>query len=253
VTGAAGGSRVVVHPGPAELAAGVAARLCTVVLDAQAERGTADVAITGGGMGGRLLRALATEPAREAVDWGAVDLWWADERFLPHGDPDRNETQAREAGLDVLPLDPDRVHPMPASDGPDGDSVEAAAARYAELLAAGAGDGQAVPRFDVLVLGVGPDAHCASLFPGHPALAEERLSVVGVHDSPKPPPTRISMTLPALRSAQRVWFLVAGTDKAGAVALARSGAPVEQAPSGAVSGRLETLWLLDPEAAIALA
>ncbi|MFP5334674.1 MAG: 6-phosphogluconolactonase [Actinomycetes bacterium] len=245
---------VVVHATPDLLAAAAAARLVTRLVDAQASRGHASLVLTGGTIGISMLRHLASCPPRDAVDWRRVDLWWGDERFLPAGDPDRNETQAREALLDVLPLDPARVHPMPASDGPDGDDVDAAAARYAgELRAASRPEDHGdVPTFDVLLLGVGPDGHCASLFPEQPAVYETERSVVGVRSSPKPPPTRISLTMPALCAAEDVWFVVAGRDKAPAVEMALSGAGPVQVPAAGPSGRRRTLWLLDREAASSL-
>ena len=97
--------------------------------------------------------------------------------------------------------------------------------------------------------GVGPDAHVASLFPEHPALHDEEASVVAVHGSPKPPPTRISLTFRALCTGRDVWFLVSGEDKAQAVGLALSGAGVRQAPAAGVSGRRSTTWLIDRPAA----
>jgi 6-phosphogluconolactonase len=99
------------------------------------------VVLTGGRNGNGLLAALAAAPARDAVDWGRLDLWWGDERYLPEGDPERNVTQAREALLDSVPLDPKRVHAMPASDGPWGTDVDSAAAAYAEELARAAAIG----------------------------------------------------------------------------------------------------------------
>ncbi|HEY7175806.1 MAG TPA: 6-phosphogluconolactonase, partial [Micromonosporaceae bacterium] len=147
---------VVVHGNPDLLASAVAARLAVRIIDAQAERGAASIVLTGGRIAERTYDALATSTVRDAVDWGRVDLWWGDERFLPSGDPERNETQVRAALLDKLPLSPDRVHPMPASDGPDGDDPEAAAARYAAELAASAGGGhQRLPHLDVVLLGIG--------------------------------------------------------------------------------------------------
>ena len=245
---------VVVHADPAVLAAAAAARLITRLVDAQAARGRAHVVLTGGTIGTAVLSAVAETPARDAVDWRAVDVWWGDERFLPAGHAERNETQARDALLDVLPLDPARLHPMPPSDGPGGDDVDAAAARYAEELRAASRpeDHGHVPAFDVLLLGVGPDAHCASLFPGQPALYETERTVVGVRGAPKPPPTRISLTLPALDAAEETWFVVSGEDKAGAVAMALSGAGHVQVPAAGPSGRRRTLWLLDRAAAAQL-
>jgi 6-phosphogluconolactonase len=233
------------------MAQAAAARLITKVVDAQAARGSASVVLTGGRNGNGLLAALAEAPARDAVDWSRIDLWWGDERFLPEGDPERNITQARAALLDSLALDPERVHAMAASDGAYGSDVEVAAAAYATELAAASGpeDHGNVPTFDVLMLGVGPDAHVASLFPELPAVRETERSVVGVHGAPKPPSTRISLTLPAIRTAREVWLLAAGEDKAGAAALALSGAGEVQAPAAGAYGRSRTLWLLDSAAA----
>jgi 6-phosphogluconolactonase len=244
--------RVVVHRDKELLAQAAAARLVTRLVDAQASRGSASVVVTGGSVGTGVLAALAAAPARDAVDWSRVDVWWGDERFLPSGDPERNETQAREALLGRLPLDPKRIHPMPASDGPDGADVDAAAARHAAELAAAAdreGRRAGVPTFDVLMLGVGPDAHVASLFPEMAGVHESERTVIGVHGSPKPPPLRISLTLPAINSAEEVWLVVGGEDKAAAVGLALRGAGPVQAPASAVAGRRSTLWLLDRAAA----
>jgi 6-phosphogluconolactonase len=241
---------VVVHADRQTLAEAAADRMVTTVVEAQSARGRADVVLTGGSMGSALLVALGSSPGRDAIDWSGVDLWWGDERYLPAGDPDRNETQARDALLDQLPLDPSRVHPMPAA-GDDSD-VDAAAARYAEQLAARAAEEsprQDVPTFDLLLLGVGPDAHVASLFPEHPALHEQDRSVIGVRGAPKPPPTRISLTFRALCAAHDVCFLVSGSDKADAVGLALSGTGPMQAPAAGVRGVRSTTWLLDRAAA----
>ncbi|MEU8696928.1 6-phosphogluconolactonase [Streptomyces sp. NPDC048680] len=243
--------QLVVHRDKELMAQAAAARLITKVVDAQAARGHASVVLTGGRNGNGLLAALAEAPARDAVDWSRLDLWWGDERFLPEGDPERNVTQARKALLDSVPLDPSRVHAMPASDGAYGRDVDAAAAAYAAELAAAAGpqDHGPVPVFDVLMLGVGPDTHVASLFPELPAVRETERTVVGVHGAPKPPPVRVTLTLPAIRSAREVWLLAAGEDKAEAAAIALSGAGEIQAPAAGAYGRGRTLWLLDAAAA----
>jgi 6-phosphogluconolactonase len=243
------GPTVFVHRDRQLLADAAAARLVTTIVEVQSSRGQADVVLTGGTIFSAVLVSLSESPAKDAIDWRQLNLWWGDERFLPSGHPDRNETQARESLLDEVPLDPARVHPMPASDGPDGADVDAAAARYAEELAAAAPRGRDVPEFDVLWLGVGPDAHVASLFPEHPALHESEESVIGVRGAPKPPPTRVTMTFPSLCAARDVWFLVSGADKAGAVGLALSGAGRLAAPAAGVTGRRSTTWLLDRDAA----
>jgi 6-phosphogluconolactonase len=242
--------QVVVHASPDLLAKAVAARLVTRLVDAQAASGSASVVLTGGGVGTAVLRELRDNPARDAVDWRRVDVWWGDERYLPAADERRNDVQARQVLLDAVPLDPARVHPFPAADGPGGDDPEAAAARYARVLAAAARpeDHGDVPRFDVLLLGVGEDGHVASIFPESPAAYDDR-SVVAVRGSVKPPPVRLTLTFQAIGAATEVWLVVAGAAKAPAVALALGGAGPVQVPAAGVHGLRRTLWLLDRAAA----
>ncbi len=233
---------VLVHQDADQLAKAAAGRLAT--------RLAADVVLTGGGIGTAVLAQLAAAPALGTVDWRRLDIWWGDERFLPSGDPERNEVQAGQALLRHVDTDPARVHRMPASDGPDGPDPEAAAERYAAELrkAARPEDHGPVPAFDVLLLGIGPEGHVASLFPGLPALYDER-PVVAVRGAPKPPPIRLSLTLPSIEQAREVWILAAGPEKAAAVQLALSGAGPVQVPAAGARGQQRTLYLLDKAAA----
>ena len=241
---------VVVHPDATLLAQATAARLLVALVDAQSHRAPLHVVLTGGTVGIATLAAVAASPVRDAVDWSQVHLWWGDERFLPDGDGDRNETQARDALLTALgdALPTANVHPVAALD----DTVptpEAAAEAYAAELARYADDGRQVPRFDVLLLGMGPDGHVASLFPGHPAVDVEGVATAGVHGSPKPPPLRVTLTFDAIRGAREVWVVAAGAEKATAVASALSSAPVSVTPAAGALGTERTLWLLDAAAA----
>ncbi|MEV8443022.1 6-phosphogluconolactonase [Actinosynnema sp. NPDC051121] len=241
---------VVVHRDGDLLAAATAARLVTALVDAQTARGRASLVLTGGRTGIAVLEHLRATPARDAVDWTRVDLYWGDERFLPAGHPERNETQAREALLDHVPVPAERVHVMEPSDGRFGDDPEAAAEAYAAVLAAARPeDGGSVPSFDVCLLGVGEEGHVASIFPESPAVAERERSVVAVRDCPKPPPTRVSLTLPAIRAAREVWLMTTGAAKAAAVATALTGEDEAQLPAAGARGLERTLWLLDSAAA----
>jgi 6-phosphogluconolactonase len=239
---------VLVHRTADLLASAVAARLLTRLVDVQSTGRVPSLVLTGGGIADQIHHAVATSPARDAVDWHRVRLWWGDERFLPPGDPDRNETQVRAALLDKLDLDPALVHPMPADDGTA--DADAAAELYAETLrrVTSPEDHGTVPAFDIVMLGIGPEGHVASLFPERPALYDTR-SVVGVHHSPKPPPTRISLTLPSINHGREVWFLASGESKARAVRLALGNAGPMQVPAAGVRGTARTLWLLDTAAA----
>lgn len=244
------GQQILIEPDGASLAALVAARLVVSVADALAARGACHLALTGGGIGTASLAAVLNEPAAKAIDWSKVDFWWSDERFEPSGSQERNETGARAALLDHIEVDPARVHPMPASDGPWGNDVDAAAAGYADELAAAAQGPAALPSFDVAMLGVGPDGHVASIFPELPALLTAPGVVIPVRNSPKPPPTRISLTLPAISEAEEIWLIASGAEKAEALreALYPTG-QTSQVSAGRVFGRRATLALLDTSAA----
>lgn len=240
--------QVVVRPDADDLAATVARELVARLSAAQAEHGWASVVLTGGGIGTSVLRAVAAASgdSTDDLDWSRVDVWWGDERWVPADDDDRNEKGAREALLDVVGVPAERVHAIPAADAGYAEPEDAAAA-YAQELAA-VGDGP-VPRIDVLMLGVGPEGHVASIFPDSPAVADGR-TVVAVRDCPKPPPTRVSLGFPVITAAEEVWLLVSGEGKAEAVARALSGreTPASLPAAGAV-GRRATRWMLDRDAA----
>ena len=231
---------VFIHANGDLLAAAVAARLITSTADTLAADGRAHLVLTGGGIGTKVL--------------AAVDFWWGDERYAPSGDPDRNETGAREALFDHIPVDPTLVHAIEGPDGRDGDDVDASAARYATELAISASSmpnapsGVAVPPFDVLMLGIGPEGHIASIFPESPA-AYAQGTVVAVRNSPKPPPTRISLTFPAIRAAREVWILASGAEKAEAIARALADEPDNKLPAAGAQGTQRTLFLIDAAAA----
>ena len=245
---------IAVHADPDVLAAAVAARLVTRLVDLQAAGTTPKIVLTGGGTGVAVLEQLRATVARDAVDWAQVEFYWGDERFLPPGDPERNETQARDALLDHVPVDPAKVFPMGADTGTGPAGAEAAAEAYAGVLARAARpeDHGPVPSFDVLMLGMGGEGHTASVFPHSPAVYETERSVVAVHGCPKPPPTRVSLTLPAIRRAAEVWIMTTGGAKAPAVASALGGAAEVDIPVAGAQGRRRTRWLLDREAAAEL-
>jgi 6-phosphogluconolactonase len=239
--------RVLVHPDKQTLAGSVAARFLTKIVDLLDDEGSANVCLTGGTMGEAVLAAIADSPARHGVDWSRIDFWWSDERYLPHGDPDRNDTQSKRALLDQLGLRPEQVHSLPAPG--EQATIEDAALAYEAELAAHAANGLPHPRFDIMFLGVGPDGHIASLFPDHANVHVTGRVVVAETDSPKPPPLRLSFTLPTINSADRIWMVLAGPDKAGALGLALAGASVNDVPAAGAEGRKRTVFFVDQEAA----
>ncbi len=238
--------RVLVHPDRPALAASVAARFLTKVIDLIEDEGEAHIVLTGGSVGTEVLRAIAQSPARNSIDWSLVHVWWGDERWLPRGDDERNETQARRALLDHVPVDERKVHPFPASD--EGLDIDEAAARYADELRSHAAEGAEFPRFAITFLGVGPDGHVASLFPEREGPTVTVPGVIAVHDSPKPPAGRLSLTMPLLNSSERIWLVLTGADKAPALGLALAGASVQEVPVAGVLGTKRTVFFIDADA-----
>jgi 6-phosphogluconolactonase len=239
--------RVLVHPDVDTLVGSVAARFLTKIADVLDERAAAHVCLTGGTLGSAVLAAINTSAARDSVDWSRIIFWWGDERYLPHGDPDRNDTQSRAALLDDLSITVDNLRPFPAPG--DQSDIGAAAAAFSDVLASEGVDGETAPRFDVTFLGVGPDGHVASLFPDHEAVLESERTVIAETASPKPPPERLSLGLPVLNASDRIWLVLAGQDKAGALGLALAGASVSSVPVAGVLGRKRTVFFVDQEAA----
>lgn len=236
--------RIDVQPDAASLATAVAGELLSRLADAQAAGHVPQIGLTGGGIADRVHREIARLSPDSGVDWGAVVVWWGDERFVAPDSEERNALGARRAFLDAVGAT--RVHEMPST--ADAADPDEAARLYEEAIHEhGAG------HFDVLMLGLGPDGHVASLMPHHPALDVTDRITVGVTGSPKPPPERVSLTFEALNHARSVWFIVAGEDKADAVsaALAEEGA-VHDIPARGVRGQTETVWFIDRAAAARL-
>lgn len=229
---------VVVHADHDSLVEAVVGRLVGLLVESGP--GPDGVVLTGGRLGTAISTSLAERAW--ALDGRQLELWWGDERYLPIGDAERNDTGA--AAL-VAALDGAVVRHVP---GPErACAVEEAAREYAAQLDAGA------PRI-VTLLSLGPDGHVASLFPEHPglrtALRPGAPSAISVHGSPKPPSTRITMTPAALSASREVWLLASGEEKAEAVRLAlESGAGALQVPSAAVRGWHATRVLIDAAAA----
>lgn len=233
--------RLETAPDQEALAASIATAALGVLVEVQRDGRVPVFVLTGGSMGIAALAAIARDATVSAVDWSRVALVWGDERWLPAGDAERNELQADDALLRALPLDPALVHRVDASDA--GFSLDAAAERYASIV-------DSLGRIDLALFGVGPDGHVASLFPGRDDLLLDGPGVpsaLPVRDSPKPPPERVTLTLDAIRRADRVWLLAAGAGKAEAVAQIRVPGP-EPLPAARISGLVETVLWADTEA-----
>jgi 6-phosphogluconolactonase len=182
---------------------------------ARAERRPLHVALAGGRSPKRTYELLARAPQ----EWEEVEVWFADERCVAPDDEQSNYRMVAQTLLDPAPIPPARVHRMEGELGPDEGASRYEAALEARVPRAPAPDGEpGPPLLELIVLGIGEDGHVASLFPDAPTLAVESRACVGVHDSPKPPPERITLTLPVLRAARRCLVLATGASKAAAVA-----------------------------------
>ncbi len=237
--------KVVIFDDAASLEEEAAQQVVRAVRNAVARRGECRLALSGGSTPRGLYARLAEEPHRERIDWSKLHLFWGDERCVPPDHPESNYRMVHEALLARVPIPDGSVHRIPVELGPN-----RAAARYEEAIRAGSAE--AVPRFDVVLLGMGVDGHTASLFPDAPALGGERRLVVPTV-APTPPHDRVSITLRVINAARLVVFLVVGPDKART--LARVLAVEGRASDGSLpaslvrprAGRL--LWLVDKAAA----
>jgi 6-phosphogluconolactonase len=238
--------RVVIAPSRGELASLVADKFLVRASKAIRRTGSFCVVLTGGTVGIETLAAIAQHPLSKDLDWSKVSLWWGDERFVPRGHPDRNDQQAAEVFLDFLPLDPAKIHRFPTSDD---HSLEEGASEYAAELRAAARDGEEWPTFDLAFVGMGPDGHVLSVFPGTDHATSNEIAVATVRNSPKPPPERLTMSLALLNRAERVWMVVSGIDKAAALGLALANASTHEVPAAGVSGTRSTKIFIDKDLA----
>ncbi|HEY3735925.1 MAG TPA: 6-phosphogluconolactonase [Jatrophihabitans sp.] len=250
--------QVVVAPTADALVADVVAQLVPTLRNAIEEHGRAALALTAGSVMESVWTAIAASSGARELDWASVDVFFGDERFVPEGTADRNALPARTILFDLEPFSAAAWYPMPSSDGEFGDDLDAAAAGYAATLAAARrpDDTGGVPSFDVVLLGIGPDGHCCSLFPDHPSAVDPstgsgqaRPLVIAVRDSPKPPPLRISLSFGGLNTARQIWVVASGAGKAEAAMLALGGADPRKVPSAGARGTDRTIWFLDQDAA----
>lgn len=247
---------VIRHTDKAELGLAGGSRIINVLATSVARDGIAHVSLTGGTMGIAVLANIAENPLRSTVDWSKVHFWWSDERFVATGHADRNEQQAKDALLTSLDLPAENLHIMGADDVFA--SPEDAAAAYTEELARFAPAGEVSPLFCLTLLGMGPDGHIASLFPERTEVLDAEGVAIAIHNSPKPPPVRISLTLPVINYSERIWFLIAGGDKAEATARLVAAAQLTESelteqiltetPAAGARGILETLVLATDDA-----
>jgi 6-phosphogluconolactonase len=200
------------------------------------------IALSGGSTPKRLFQLLAAPPLREAMPWERVHLFWGDDRFVPWDDPNSNYAMAREAMIAHVPVPPGNVRGIEFKGGPD-DAAQA----YEKVLKSYYGSDTldpARPLFDVVLLGMGPDGHTASLFPGKPALEEQNRWVTGVPEPGLNPfVPRVTLTYPALDSSKSTAFVAAGADKMAMMKRVLAG---ERAlPSARIAPVGELVWFID--------
>lgn len=235
--------RVVISADADTLTRAVADRFLDRVRTWGADGRTVHVGLAGGVIVGDVLARLGENERRQDVDWSNVHFWWVDERFVPKDSEDRNDAVARRSFLDAIAVPPGNVHAIAASD--EVDDAETAASDYAVELARFGTDGVDWPVFDICFLGVGPDGHIASLFPDRPEIRITDTATAAVHDSPKPPADRVTLTRPVINASKRVWMALAGPDKSAALGLALAGASYHSVPAAGAKGTRRTILFTD--------
>jgi len=193
-----------------QLGRAAAEHVARLSAEAMLARGRFTIALSGGSLPKLISPALVSEPLRSQMDWSAWHVFFADERCVPLDHPDSNYRLTCEMLFDFVDIPPAQIHPINNTLSPS----QAAQAYQVALQNVFANSGNRFPRFDLILLGMGEDGHTASLFPNHPLLNESKRWVAEILDSPKPPPERITLTLPVINNARQVAFLAAGAGKA---------------------------------------
>ena len=234
--------RVVVAADAQELADLVADKFLVRARKCIRRQGLFRVILAGGSIAQRVVDSIARHPAAAQLDWTCVDVWWGDERFVDYDSEERNDLLAITA-LAKLGVSPEHIHRVPSPR--EATDVHQAAMHYAEHLRSIAAPGQEWPEFDLALVGMGPDAHVLSVFPGSAQASLSVPDVVGVLDSPKPPAQRVTLTIPLLNRAQRVWLVVSGQEKAAGLALALADAQTREVPAAGIRGVQSTKIFTD--------
>lgn len=201
------------------------------------------VALTGGTVGILTLDVLGKSLLSDEIDLSKVHFWWGDERFVPSDSNDRNFIQAKNAMADSIILESLNINPFPSSDNDL--ELQTARTQFQEHIEIVFGESQ--PAMDLTILGMGPDGHVASLFPGSEWNSD---LIVAVEDSPKPPPQRLSFSMDLINRSEKILFVVAGIDKAEAVEAIHKN-PECVLPAAQVEAKGQTLWIVDEAAGAA--
>lgn len=196
------------------------------------------VQLTGGTLGIATLAAIAEREDAHLLDWSKVHFWWGDERYVTSDSADRNAVQARKALLSKVAIVEANVHEFPASDS--GLSLDEAANLFSAEVK------MHTPHFELALVGMGPDGHVCSLFPGKP-VADPEAWVIAEPDSPKPPSQRLSFSYRAMNSVNEILFVVAGADKSPAMKQVFDEA-AEKLPAARIAGKNKTIWFVDQTA-----
>lgn len=218
------------------------------------ERGAFTVVLSGGSLI-KSLRKLLEPPYADSIDWSKWHVFWVDERVVPKEHPDSNYKLAYDNFLSKVPIPPGHVYAINDALPADGaaDDYETCLNQLVKNNVIATSQASGFPKFDLMLLGMGPDGHVASLFPGHPLVKEDKKWVVSIRDSPKPPPERITFTFPVINSSAYIALVVCGSGKAGVVKTALGGNQTsDMLPVQMVSPEGELKWFLDKEAAAML-
>ncbi|GFY84037.1 NagB/RpiA/CoA transferase-like superfamily protein [Actinidia rufa] len=215
------------------------------------ERGAFTVVLSGGSLV-KSLRKLVESPYIDSVEWSKWHVFWVDERVVPKDHEDSNYKLAYDCFLSKVPIPPGNVFAINDALSAEGaaDDYETCLKHLVKLNIIDSSQATGFPKFDLMLIGMGPDGHVASLFPGHPLVHAKKQWVAFIEDSPKPPPKRITFTFPVINSSANIALVVAGAGKADAVNVALgNGQSSNTLPVQMVSPEGELTWFLDKEAA----